>query len=217
MLVATCSSQDKNNKIIVKSVETQLEAMLHHKYYIHILDIDKSVNNPAVAEGRIKNPCGTLNGCLIFLASASRDSNFFKPKGFIGISKADSILWRSDLLTENFSSLSGDVSAVDELNNDGKVEIVISQYSQPDGTWEYLWIFNWDGKMGKLIIKLDDESESTIKCMSNYLLKDVDGDGIYEILGQDPDSDRTLMYSWNGHLYGDWGKSSKYLLKGKKK
>jgi hypothetical protein len=180
------------------------------------------VNNPAVAEGRIKNPYGTLNGCFIFLASASRDSNFFKPKGFIGIYKADSIIWRSDLLTEDFSNLSGDVSAVDELNNDGKVEIVISQYSQRDGTWEYLWIFNWDGTNGQLVTKLDNEGESTITCIGDFQLKDLDKDGIYEIQcewckNSNFDKTYSVTYSWNGSLYGKWGKSSKYLLKRKMK
>jgi hypothetical protein len=216
-LVAACSSQEKYYKIVVKSIETQLETMLHFKYYVHVFDIDKSVNNPVVAAGKIKNPYGTLSGCFIFLAEAMPDANLNKQKGFIGIYKADSILWRSDLLTEDFSSLSGEVSSIDELNKDGKVEIVVSQYLEPHGTSEQLWIFNWDGTNGKLITQLDDDGASTIVCMVRYILKDVDRDGIYEIQGKDPDSKKTLTYSWNGSLYGKWGKSSKYLLKGKHK
>jgi hypothetical protein len=50
----------------------------------------------------------------------------------------------------------------------------------------------------------------------------VDGDGIYEIQGfwyknENTDKKVRVTYSWNGAIYGNWGKSSKYFQKGKSK
>ncbi len=215
--IVNCTSQYVEDATIINCMEKKIERILHHKYEVLIFDVNKSLSHTTPINGIFIDPYGTLSNSYIFLTDAIRDSNFVKPKGFIGICRADSIIWTSDLLTENFSSLSADISNICELNRDGRVEIVISQYSQSDGTWEYLWIFSWDGKNGKLITKLDDEGESTMKCRGNYLLNDIDGDGIYEIQGKDPDSKKNVTFSWNGHLYGKWGKTSKYFLKGKKK
>jgi hypothetical protein len=222
-LVATCSSQEKNNKIVVKSIETQLEKEMNHHYEIRILDINKSINNPSVSDGRISNPYKNLTNCFIFIAAAFPDSNLYKPKGFIGIYKKDTILWQSGPLTKDLTTLGGYVTLVDELNKDGKVEIVVSQDELPGGaTSNYLWIFNWDGRKGYLITELDKRGESKLAFMGEYTFKDIDGDGIYEIQGEwykDNNFDKTsrVTYSWNGSLYGKWGKSSKYLLKGKRK
>jgi hypothetical protein len=218
--VTLCVSQNKINKNVVHSIESTLEKELQHHYYVRILDVDKSVNNPSISEGKIKDPHKSLMGCYIFIAEALPDSNLDKSKGFIGVWKADSILWQSTPLTEELSTLGGYVTAVDELNKDGKDEIVISQNELPDAaTANYLWIFTWDGNVGKQITELDEREESRLAFIGKYKFVDLDGDSIYEIKGEwyiDDNFDKTspVIYSWNGSLYGKWGKTSKYLLKG---
>jgi hypothetical protein len=114
------------------------------------------------------------------------------------------------------------VEETDELNGDGKVEIVIRQFHEPPGTGQ-LWIFNWDGTTGKLITQLDKYGESTIMYSNEeYGLIDLDGDGIYEIQGvwyktNDSDTKTEVTYSWNGSIFGKWGKSSKYFSSPKRK
>jgi hypothetical protein len=221
----TCYCQKDNYDSIVNSIANKVEKIFNHKYFISGIDIDKSVNNPAEADGKIKDPYHTLAGCFLFLAEGETDADLNKPKGFIGLyrCKTDSIVWRSVLLTDDFSSGAlGRVAETNELNNDSKVEIIIAQGQEPSGT-EQLWIFSWDGNNGKLITQLDSYGESTIMDFGEYYeLKDVDGDGIYEIQAEwykDDKSDKKTVvnYSWNGTLYGKWGKTSKYLLKGKMK
>jgi len=216
-MITTSYCQNNDHSIIVKSISNKLEKVFNHKYYVSGIEIDKSVNNPSKANGKITDPYHTLSGCFLFLAEGKESNS----KGFIGLyrCKADSIIWCSVLLTDDFSSgARGRVAETRELNGDGKVEIIIGQAVGASGGGEELWIFSWDGTDGRLITQTDKYNQSTILVFWEYYeIKDVDGDGIYEILGEDTDSDKTLTYSWNGSLYGDWGKSSKYLLKGKKK
>jgi hypothetical protein len=221
-IVMTSYCQNDVDTVVTKSIESKMEEIYHSKYSVFALCVNKTKNNISITEGEIKNPYHTLDSCFLFLAEALPDANLHKSKGLIGIYKSGSVIWRLDSLTRNFSSLSADVSAIDELNKDGKVEIVISQYSRRDGTWEYLWIFNWDGANGQLVTKLDCKGESTITCIGDFQLKDLDKDGISEIQcewckNNNFDNTYSVIYSWNGSLYGKWGKTSKYLLKGTKK
>lgn len=217
-----CYSQEDNYNTIINSIASKIEKLTGYKYDISGTDIDKSISDP---EEKIKDPYHALAGCFIFLAADFTDPISTRPNGFIGIYKikTDSIIWQSVLLSDNFSSgAQGRVAETTELNNDGKVEIIIAQGKEPVMT-EQLWIFSWDGTNGKLITQLDNYGESIIMEFGEYYeLKDVDGDGIYEILGEWYKSSNSktktmVTYAWNGYLYGKWGKSSKYLLKGMKK
>jgi len=219
--LSLCLSQDKINETVIHSIEIKIEKELHHHYDVRILDVNNSLNNPSISGGRIKDPYKNLKDCFIFLAASLPDSNLNKPKGFVGIYKIDTILWRSASLIENLSTLGGFVTALDDFNKDGKVEIVVSENELPNAiTANYLWIFTWDGKMGECITELDEDGESRLAFMGRYHFKDVDGDGIYEIQGKwyknnNFDNISPVTYCWNGKWYGNWGKSSKYLLKGK--
>jgi hypothetical protein len=222
--VLTCYCQKDDYDSIVNSIENKVKIIFNHNYFISGIDIDKSINNSAVTHGKIKDPYHTLTGCFLFLAEGETDADLNKPKGFIGLyrCKTDSIIWRSVLLSNNFSSGAlGSVEETNELNGDGKVEIIIRQFEEPPGTGQ-LWIFNWDGTNGKLITQLDSYGESVLMYSNeDYSLIDLDGDGIYEIQGEwysnsNSETKSTVTYSWNGALYGEWGKSSKYLIKGGK-
>jgi len=220
-IITTSYCKNDDYSIIVKSISNKLENISNHKYHVSGIEIDKSVNNPDEADGKITDPYHTLSGCFLFLARGEESFS----KGFIGLyrCKTDSIIWRSVFLVDDFSSgANGRVLETTELNNDGKVEIIIAQSQEPSGT-EQLWIFSWDGTEGKFITQVDEEGESKIMVSGDfYEIKDVDNDGIYEILGEwyknsGSKTMTTITYGWDGTLYGKWGKSSKYLHKGKHK
>ncbi len=223
LLFTTCLSQEEVNETVIDSIKIKIERELRHHYEVRILDVNKSLDHPSLSNGMIKDPYKNLKDCFIFIAAALPDSNLNKPKGFIGIYKRDTILWRSSPLTKDLTTIGGYVTTVDELNKDGKVEIVISQDELPGAaTTNYLWIATWDGNAGKSITELDERRESKLAFIGKYKFVDLDGDGIYEIQGEwykDNNFDKTIRvtYSWNGSLYGNWGKTSKYLLKGKRK
>jgi hypothetical protein len=219
-IVITSYCQNNEYNLIVKSIANKVEKILNQKYYISGIDIDKSINNPTEANGKITDPYRTLTGCFLFLAEGQESES----RGFIGLyrTKTDSIIWQSVLLSDDFSSAHGRIAETTELNKDSKVEIIIAQGKEPVMT-EQLWIFSWDGTEGKLITQLDKYGESTVmEFGESYELKDIDGDGIYEIRGEwyksSNSSSKTMVtYAWNGSLYGKWGKSSKYLLRKKHK
>jgi hypothetical protein len=232
VFVLTCYAQENKYETIIDSITAKVEKLTGHKYYFSGTDVDREIiedhemtlKDPYFKE-KIRDPYHTLSGCFIFLASDAEHTYPTLP-GFIGIYeiKMDSILWLSVPLSKHFSSGAlGSVDGTGELNRDGKVEIIIGQAMGSLGTDHQLWIFNWDGKDGRLITQLDNFGQPEIMYWGDkYDIKDVDGDGICEILGKwykDDNSEKmtTVTYSWNGSLYGKWGKSSKYLLKGKKK
>ncbi len=220
-----CCQQDRYNAI-VNSITGMLERINMNAYYVSGIEIDEAIKHPEESDGRIRDPYHTLAGCFLFLAEGKKNADVDKEKGFIGLYRisVDSVIWQSELLSENFSSGAlGSIDATDELNQDGKVEIIIGQATGNLAINHQLWIFNWDGKNGKLITQLDRYGKPEIIYWGdNFDIKDVDGDGIYEILGKwykkhDSKAMTTVVYSWNGSLYGKWGKSSKYLLKGTKR
>jgi hypothetical protein len=191
---------------VENKIETRLLSKLHHNYDVRIFN-------------SLYDPYKTLAKCTIFIAASLPDSNLDKPKGFIGIYTKDSIIWQSEPLTKDLTTLGGIVASVDDYIKDGKVEIVISQDELPGGnTSNYLWIFSWDGNQGKLISQRDERGESVLCFIGNYTFIDLDGDGISEIQGEwytDDNFDKTQMvtYSWNGSSYGHWGKNSKWFTK----
>lgn len=221
-----CNCQENRYDTIVKSISGKLEKIRGNKYYVSGIEIDEAIKHPEETEGKIKDPYHTLAGCFLFIAEGQPNPDINKKKGFIGLyrEKTDSIIWQSVLLTKNFSSGAlGSVDATEELNRDGRVEIIVGQATGNLGVNHQLWIFNWDGKDGKLITQLDSLGRSEIMYWGDeYEIKDVDGDGIYEILGEWYENNNsqkrtTVVYSWDGSLYGKWGRSSKHLLEEKKK
>lgn len=217
-------SQENSRNVIIGSIALKLERELGNKYEVWGIEFDKSVRDTIRTHRVFQDRYHTLEGCFIFVAGGEADSNGHRAKGLVGIYRvrSDSILWRSVPLCSDFASgVLGFVSQVREMNRDGETELIIEQGKPPIETRQ-LWIFSWNGKMGKLITQLDEGGESTIYCYGDYELKDFDGDGILEIRGQwyksKNSARRTLVtYSWNGSLYGKWEETSKYLLKGKSK
>jgi hypothetical protein len=205
-----CFCQGNNYDTVVTRIASKLEKKFAHKYYVGGIDGDQQMEDRTMDKSKIKDPYHTLAGRFVFFCDGEFGENLYKPNSYVGIYeyKSDSILWCSVPLPEDFSSGAlGNISETDEINKDGKVEIVIEQFKEPRGEIEELWIFNWDGVKGNLITKLNEDGESIIKCETGNNLFDADGDDICEIQGIG------VIYSWNGKLFGDWGKTSKYYRK----
>ncbi len=224
LLAYTASSpaQEKRYVRITDSIAAKVARLTGYQYDISGIDVDKSKTDP---ESKIRDPYHTLAGCFIFLAADETDDILTRPKGFIGIYRieTDSIVWRSVPLSEHFlCGVMGQVEETRDLLGDGKVEIIVSQLENPPAIQQY-WIFSWDGLSGQLITQLDQLGESTIKFWGgDYDVRDIDHDGIFEIQGlwyknETSDAVSRVTYSWNGTLYGKWGKSSRSLMKGRKK
>lgn len=218
----TCYCQENPYNTIVNSITHKLEKTRGNRYYVSGIEINKAINNPENTNGEIKDPYNTLAGCFLFLAEGEQNSDINKQKGFVGIYeiKSDTIIWESILLSENFSSGAlGSIDAIDELNQDGKVEIIIGQATGNLAVNHQLWIFNWNGKNGALITQLNEFHQPEIMYWGDkYDITDIDGDGVMEITGEwyeneETEEKTTVTYSWNGTLYGNWGATSKYLVK----
>ena len=207
---------------IVDSITAKLQDTVTQGYSVSGIDVDRCLTNPGECLGKIMDPYHTLSSYFLFLAEGPDDQGLNKPKGLIGLYSAGkgAIVWRSEFLTRYFSN--GPMSMIeetDELNRDGKVEIVIGQAGGATGAVEIIWVFNWDGASGKLVTQLDQYGNPTIVTAGDsFRIVDTDGDGIFEITGADPDNlDRKIIYAWDGFRYGNWGKSSKFLVKVKQK
>ncbi|MCP4412228.1 MAG: hypothetical protein GY808_06630, partial [Gammaproteobacteria bacterium] len=175
--------------------------------------------------GPVENPYGTLTNCFIF--NASTKIGMYNPDsadGIIGIFKNGQILWHSgdELLVGN-DIQAEDILSVWDANNDGKVEIftVWSDLSTSLGLYRTLWIVSWDGTEGTVLNARDTtDGQSVLKISSNanFSYADVEGDGIWEVVGEtypvtaDDSShvnwDKSIYiirtFSWNGSQYGLW-------------
>jgi hypothetical protein len=217
-------SQDSTYDIILQKIKNKIKITTSLQYYFGGLDIDKSIRNPEIADGKIDDPYKTLVHCFLFVADGKLDSNYIRPKGFIGIYRMDldSLIWCSEPVGGIIDIGPDQIREVREINNDKKVEIITAGASGSLGQNEQLWVFAWNGKTGKLISRENKNGTSEIFALSepDYSIVDKDGDGIYEICGKDYDAHGNIIdvtYSWNGSLYGNWGKTSKYFHRSKNK
>jgi hypothetical protein len=213
-LVFSSSSicQENNDDSVFSKIDAKLLNELHQKYSTYGVNVDKSVNNPKVAFGKIHDPYHSLSGRIIFIASPEKGNDIKTVFGIYSIN-GDSILWSVGFSP---SGVMGEISEAYEINNDDKVEIVLTFALEPAGLNQEVWVFNWDGVQGKLITQLDKYAHSVIVCNTDYGTSDDDGDGIDEIHGywkNENDETEILTFSWNGLLYGKWGKTSKYFSK----
>jgi len=204
---------------IKESITRKLKVLTNYLYDVSVSNVDEEMKS---AEKNIRDPYHTLAGRFIFMAS-TQNIDTINMSGLTGIYEpnTDSILWVSPPLAD-FSSGMGRLIETRELNNDGQIEIIFGQGKNPVMT-EQLWIFSWNGKSGKLITQVDNYGLSTLMELGErYDTKDVDGDGVYEIIGywykdENAQTMSNVVYSWNGTLYGNWGHPSSYFRKTKKK
>jgi len=165
-----------------------------------------------IFEEPVEDPYGTLANCYLFFASTrfiSENENGASddPKERVGIFKNGRILWLSNPLITPIAFAGGDFWGSLDLNQDQKVEFIISLFSGMRGRGEVLWIFSWDGSSAELISNVDGDGRSTIRMRRDLSeLIDIEPDEILEIKGENFDGS-SIIFSWNGLEYGDRGTS----------
>ncbi len=116
-MIFNCYSQTENEEQTINELNTLLKTIYDDSFELSsIIDIDSSDND------YFQNPYGTLS--YIFLFSANSDS-LIPGKILLGIYKDNNILWRSKIKLVGESE-SYQFERTIDLNNDGKVDIIIS-------------------------------------------------------------------------------------------
>ncbi|MFC2134614.1 hypothetical protein ACFLTH_08360 [Bacteroidota bacterium] len=194
-----------NSDILSQNQELQILSLLHQNFNSNLelsepyYEID-SIKNYYLDYG-YDNTIRQLDGCIIFF---SRDT--LTNKSYIGIYRNNSILW----LSESISRVSlGRIVALKDINKDKKIEIVTSWNKN---AWEHIWIFQWNGTSGVRINEVDGRESAIAGHMGTIILKDVDGDGTYDFIGDENYTDQEFntvdrkmhVYTWNGVAYGNW-------------
>ncbi|MGD1047067.1 MAG: hypothetical protein ABR936_17320 [Bacteroidota bacterium] len=185
-----------------------------------VIYVDSTLK-PISPEGGIEDPYHTLIHYFVFTYSRVKPiPNIVSESNLsVGIFRDGKVIAKLDTAIETFASTSGRIEAIRDLNNDGKVDIVISRILGVHGPFnESFWIVSWDGFHLRLInAKNKTQWRSVIIAPYNCLkYVDIDSDGVYELttsFENEKGIEKKVIYSWNGKLYGDWGKSSKALLK----
>jgi hypothetical protein len=179
--------------------------------------------------GEVSNPYGTLTHCIVFVTDLQGyPTPTDSASGVIGVFKDGNIIWHSNgTITVKYDISSDWIWCVKDINNDGKVEILVNWREGFTQGLMNLWVVSWDGTNGQIINDKDKYGFSTIRTSGSwdFNLADVEGDGIWEIQGamepkhssadtlrKIPDSDYSLYtYSWNGSLYGLWSSTPQPL------
>ena len=214
------SQDDGVNPADINAITSILNTTLEYPCLTEeIINFDKAQKPLVQNDGGFEDPYNTLKHCFIFTYYRDSINNGEgDAKLSVGIFREGNIVTRLDTVIETEYSTSGRIKTIADLNKEGEVDIVITRtlgVSPPP--WEEYWIISWNGKRLKLISDVDKENkQSVLRSPWNYLkFIDIDGDGIYELVTRFENElgvNREHIYSWNGKLYGEWGKGSKELL-----
>ncbi len=180
-----------------------------------VIDVDSSVGQFGIADGKIHNTYGTLTHCFLFVAKKAIDTLY---RFSIGIYKDSTILWLSEPIPGEY--FSGGFYGSLDLNKSGTVDIVTGLTYGRMVQFEKLVIFSWDGTHGTRIDDRDSTGDPQIDALiGSFSIVDLDVNGIYKITGQIGDVadggnggyevERTATFSWNGTRYGEWKKKQK--------
>lgn len=209
----TFLSYSQTRKQRVRIARAQIEILLSkykngsYKEVGEVIDVDSSLGKKGVAEGKISDPYGTLKGCYLFMTTTKGEQWGRDRKHLIGIFKDSLIIWMSEQLPGSQDYGVTPIAdegflATKDLNRRGKVDIVVyfSDGTNPPSAY-FLWIFSWDGKIGKCINKCDKNGETIIASTGAFDVLDVDGDGIDELRSCSRDFKINAVYYWNDSLY----------------
>ena len=213
------------NEQIETIIQSEISTHIGENYRLGIvLNVDSCLGSGLFPRwpdiGPIEDPYGTLTNCLVFTAghnsvSSPEDS----VSGIVGIFRNGQIIWHSgNKITPLIRLRTHWIWSIKDINKDGNVEILTTWLSGVSEAQIPLWIISWNGIEGTVINDLDRYNGSVIKISQygNYSYVDVEGDGIWEIQGENypapgdssrinPETGMVLYtYSWNGNLYGIW-------------
>jgi hypothetical protein len=189
-------SQTKEQRLAAAGdvIDGLIKSTLGPQYHcVFGIDVDSTLGDIRFYSYPMEDPYSSLQHCIIF--TGGRDT---KEGNFIGVFKDGAILWRSD------TTILGDqpnLFTTQDLNRSGQVDLVFE--SAIDWSSQ-LWIFSWNGFVGKRINAIDSRGQSVLQSIRHsFALFDANGDGILEIRdGNIEDGSQT--WSWNGSEYGSW-------------
>jgi len=187
------------NQEIIDDINDFLQTIYQGYYEVNdLIDLDKNLGDMRVYDIPTEDPYGTIEGCYFFVASPTEGPENLG--NIVGIYKDGNVLWYSD---EDEIGIEGwyNLYTTRDINNNGKVEILISE-GYPGSQ---LWIYSWDGTTGERINDKEEGWNSVIQGPEgSFTLFDAEGDGILEIRSL-AERDGSETWSWNGQLYGRWG------------
>ncbi len=172
-----------------------------------VIEVDSSIGNKFIANGQIEDPYQTLKGKILFVAGRSSLHFGGEPRGVFGVIDVSGIRWRSDSVIANFQIGSTRIIKSADINNDGKIDIVISRKDESGNYENAVWIFSWDGTTGSLINAVDEKGESLVHAQTGADpdFVDTNGDGVDEIVlttyPEDTKPSFNTVFAWNGTVY----------------
>ncbi len=156
-----------------------------------IVDIDSLRGDKKYLYASIQNPYGMLTNSFVFVTKVNENYQGMVEGNRAGIYKEGNVIWLSEpKIPTDFNN----IFAVDDINLDGTVEIIIQSGL---GTIS-LKIFSWNGNSGHLL-----NSQDIVGQEYAMGFVDVEGDGIQEIRNLSY-YDGSEVWSWNGSEYGKW-------------
>jgi len=202
---------------LYQQLKAEFNARFGSRYELDVfVNVDSCLGRPQGIFNNysIADPYGTLAHCIIFTgAGVSQGGD--RPAGFIGVYKEGKFLWVSDTLISGYAITFNGMIAATDLNNEGRVEIIVGTVGGSRHELEYLWIVSWDGRSGTILNDSEgDEAYGYVSKIAGFFgsfeFHDLNGDGVKEIIGEWYLNDGTgetgqAIYSWNGQKYGKWG------------
>ncbi len=181
---------------VTKSLDTIVKQQFGRNYEVAVEIVDSLLGSQRDEGDEITDPYGTLRGCILFSGVryyGDQDSSFF------GVYRDGRIIWTSDRI---INGVWGITFATQDINKDGKVEILTTWYTNGDPRMEYMWIFSWDGNKGEIINQVKISGEDVI-LGGSFKLVAHDSSGVRDIAStsQSKEAIITTFYRWDGAQY----------------
>ncbi len=196
----------QGNNLIAEKINRELETIFNIKYeVVNIFDVNSEIGIDLKNERGyypINDPYHTLSDCYIFYAN----SKSINQGDVVGIYKNSIIIWVSK---PYFYGERTELVGTIDMNLDGNVEIILAlKIWGAAKSFDDIFIFSWDGKIGNCINDRDSDDNLIPIGMSSrtFTMDDLNGDGILEIRSNEK-KDGSLTWSWNGKNYGQWDTS----------
>lgn len=186
------------------AIDQQLDSHFSVDYKIDdAIFVDSLENHYDRNRSGIDDEYGKLNNCIIFTAAIN--GAIKNVKGIIGVYKANQIIWYSDFIIPDDEIYGGGfIDKIEDINNDGKVEIMTVWESIGGASYhtKTLFVHSWDGDQGSLAVDISGGG-STIICYETKLFEyiDVDGNGKWEIISFGYIDNTPSVFEWDGTKY----------------
>ncbi len=186
------------------AIDQQLDSHFGVDYEIDdAIFVDSLENHYDRNRSGIDDEYGTLKGCIVF--TASKNGTYINVKGIVGIYRDNQIIWYSDFIIPDDEIYGGGfIDKIEDINNDGKVEIMTAWESVGGASYhtKTLFVHSWNGNQGSLDVDVLGGG-SPIKCYETKLFEyiDVNGDGKWEIISFEYIDNTPSVFEWDGTKY----------------